>query len=173
MVEEAESIVGSRQWAVGNQQAAQSELPTANCVLIHCWRGGMRSAAVAWLLDMYGFKVYLLVGGYKAYRKWVLAQFEKEYNFNIVGGYTGSGKTLLLHELKKHNKIIIDLEGLANHKGSAFGAIDIPQPVQEMFENILGEALFFAGCSLTEENGSSTNNEQQSTVIFLDRKSVV
>ena len=102
----------------------------------------MRSAAVAWLLDMYGFKVYLLAGGYKAYRKWVLAQFEKDYNFNIIGGYTGSGKTLLLHELTKQNKTVIDLEGLANHKGSAFGAIEnTPQPGQEMFENMLAEKL--------------------------------
>jgi tRNA 2-selenouridine synthase len=94
------------------------------------------------LLDMYGFKVYLLSGGYKAYRKWVLAQFEREYNFNIIGGYTGSGKTLLLHELEKNNKTIIDLEGLANHKGSAFGAMEgMPQPGQEMFENMLAEKL--------------------------------
>jgi tRNA 2-selenouridine synthase len=134
--------VGSGHWAVGKEQTAQSELPTANCVLVHCWRGGMRSAAVAWLLDLYGFKVYLLVGGYKAYRKWVLAQFEKDYNFNIIGGYTGSGKTLLVHELIKENKTVIDLEGLANHKGSAFGAIEnMPQPGQEMFENILAQAL--------------------------------
>ncbi|MEO6253047.1 MAG: tRNA 2-selenouridine(34) synthase MnmH [Ferruginibacter sp.] len=141
MVEETERIVGSWQLAVGTQQSA-SDLPTANCVLVHCWRGGMRSAAVAWLLDMYGFKVHLLVGGYKAYRKWVRDQFEKEYNFNIIGGYTGSGKTLLLHELEKHYKTIIDLEGLANHKGSAFGAIeDMPQPRQEMFENALAHAL--------------------------------
>ena len=142
MVEEVESIVGSWQLAVGNKQAAQSGLPTANCVLVHCWRGGMRSAAVAWLLDMYGFKVYLLAGGYKAYRKWVLAQFEKEYTFNIIGGYTGSGKTLVLHELGKQHKKTIDLEGLANHKGSAFGAIEnMPQPGQEMFENFLAQAL--------------------------------
>ncbi len=149
MVEETESIVGGWQLAVGNGRLAnEKELAlnckrqTANCVLLHCWRGGMRSAAVAWLLDMYGFKVYLLSGGYKAYRKWVLAQFEKDYNFNIIGGYTGSGKTLLLHQLQKHGNTIIDLEGLANHKGSAFGAIEkMPQPGQEMFENLLALAL--------------------------------
>ena len=142
------------------------------CVLVHCWRGGMRSAAVAWLLDMYGFKVYVLIGGYKAYRKWVLAQFEKDYNFNIIGGYTGSGKTLLLHQLQKHGNTIIDLEGLANHKGSAFGAMEnIPQPGQEMFENLLAQSLSVAGCSLTDETTSQTNNEQQSTVIFLEDES--
>jgi tRNA 2-selenouridine synthase len=62
-----------------------------NAVLVHCWRGGMRSAGVAWLLDLYGFKVYTLVGGYKAYRNWVLQQFEKKYAFNILGGYTRLG----------------------------------------------------------------------------------
>ena len=118
MVEEIEGIVRSQESGVKNLQASDSELLTPNSVLVHCWRGGMRSAAVAWLLDLYGFKVYLLVGGYKAYRKWILEQFEKDYNFNIIGGYTGSGKTLLVHELIKENKTVIDLEGLANHKGS-------------------------------------------------------
>ncbi len=151
MVEQAEEIIGNWQLAINNKQFKTGNentqnngepLPIANCLLLHCWRGGMRSAAVAWLLDMYGFKVYLLSGGYKAYRKWVLAQFEKDYNFNIIGGYTGSGKTLLLHELQKQGNTIIDLEGLANHKGSAFGALEnIPQPGQEMFENTLAQAL--------------------------------
>ena len=68
-------------------------------VLLHCWRGGMRSAAVAWLLDLYGFKVCTLIGGYKAYRNWVIQQFEKEYPITIIGGHTGSGKTEILKEL--------------------------------------------------------------------------
>jgi len=141
-------------------------------VLVHCWRGGMRSAAVAWLLDMYGFKVYLLAGGYKAYRKFVLAQFDKEYNFNIIGGYTGSGKTLLLHELQNQGKTIIDLEGLANHKGSAFGALEnIPQPRQEMFENMLAQELSDVSIKMTEINGSKTINHQLSTVIYLEDES--
>ena len=142
MVEEVEGMVGSRQLAIGKEKSVKSELRTANYVLLHCWRGGMRSAAVAWLLDLYGFKVHLLVGGYKAYRKWALAQFEKEYNFNIIGGFTGSGKTLLLHELKKQGQTIIDLEALACHKGSAFGALgEKEQPRQEMFENLLAAEL--------------------------------
>lgn len=143
MVEEAESIVRSGQLVVGNKQAAQGQLPTAHCVLLHCWRGGMRSAAIAWLLDLYGFKVYVLVGGYKAYRKWVLLQFEKKYQFRIIGGYTGSGKTIVLHDLEKHGQLIIDLEALANHKGSAFGALgEKEQPKQEMFENLLAGELY-------------------------------
>jgi tRNA 2-selenouridine synthase len=109
---------------------------------VHCWRGGMRSAGVAWLLDLYGFKVFTLVGGYKSYRQWARLQFEKNYNLTILGGYTGSGKTLVLQELKRIGKPVIDLEGLAHHKGSAFGAIgEKPQPSQEMFENLLAGEL--------------------------------
>jgi tRNA 2-selenouridine synthase len=64
-------------------------------VLVHCWRGGMRSAGVAWLLDLYGYQVYTLQGGYKTYRGWVLEQFEKDYPIQILGGYTGSGLSLI------------------------------------------------------------------------------
>lgn len=111
-------------------------------VLIHCWRGGMRSAGVAWLLDLYGFKVYTLVGGYKSFRNGVLKQFEKNYNIKILGGYTGSGKTFVLQELQKSGQPVINLEELANHKGSAFGALgEKPQPTQEMFENLLALEL--------------------------------
>ncbi len=107
-------------WVSEKQQGANTTKPT---ILIHCWRGGMRSAAVAWLLDIYGFKVYQLTGGYKAYRNWVLNQFIKEYPIKVLGGFTGSGKTEILHALQQRNNTVIDLEGLANHKGSAFGAI--------------------------------------------------
>ena len=115
------------------------EAPT---IIVHCWRGGMRSGAVAWLLDLYGFKVIQLIGGYKAYRNWALAQFEKPYPLKVLGGYTGSGKTEILLELKRRNKTVIDLEGLAHHKGSSFGALgQAQQPSQEMFENKLAHAL--------------------------------
>ena len=84
MVEEVEKIICSLKFVVENPQPPESKTTnykpqTSNSILVHCWRGGMRSAGVAWLLDLYGFKVYTLTGGYKAYRKWVLAQFEKEY----------------------------------------------------------------------------------------------
>lgn len=142
VVEEVEGIINSWRLAAGNQQLTKSQLPTANSVVLHCWRGGMRSAGVGWLLDLYGYQVYTLEGGYKAYRNWVLQQFEKDYDCKILGGYTGSGKTGLLKELKKNNQQVLDLEGLANHKGSAFGALgQPPQPSQEMFENILAIEL--------------------------------
>lgn len=111
-------------------------------IRIYCWRGGMRSGAVAWLLDLYGFKVYTLHGGYKTYRRQVLSSFEGQYQLKLLGGYTGSGKTKVLEELRKHGEAIIDLERLAAHKGSAFGNIGMPeQPSQEMFENLLYEEL--------------------------------
>jgi len=142
MVEEAEAIckVQSTKYEVRTEN--NSVLRTSNIVLVHCWRGGMRSAGVAWLLDLYGFKVYTLVGGYKVYRKWVLQQFEKEYSINIIGGYTGSGKTEALHVLVEKKANVIDLEKLACHKGSAFGNLgQLQQPTQEMFENLLATEL--------------------------------
>jgi len=137
MVEEAESVVRS-------QSGADSELrtPDSRLLLLHCWRGGMRSAAIAWLLDLYGFKVYTLAGGYKKYRNWITETFSFPFQFTILGGYTGSGKTYVLDELEKKGGAVVNLEKLANHKGSAFGNIGMPeQPSQEMFENLLGEKL--------------------------------
>ncbi len=111
-------------------------------LLAYCWRGGMRSAGVAWLLDIYGFTVYTLAGGYKSYRRWVLKQFEKKYPFHLLGGYTGSGKTQTLQNLFQKGHLVIDLESIASHKGSAFGGLGLPQqPRQEMFENILALRL--------------------------------
>ena len=112
-------------------------------IVVHCWRGGMRSAGVAWLLDLYGYEVCTITGGYKAFRRWTLEQFEKEYSFRILGGYTGSSKTELLQSLLESNESIIDLEGMAHHKGSAFGSLgQPPQPTQEMFENKLAQKLY-------------------------------
>lgn len=123
-------------------KVSDNEPHTSKKILIHCWRGGMRSGAVSWLLDLYGFQVFTLEGGYKSYRNWILQHFEKPYTFKIIGGFTGSGKTPLLYSLQQNNQAIIDLEGLANHKGSALGGIgQHPQPSQEMFENLLGMEL--------------------------------
>lgn len=111
-------------------------------VVVHCWRGGMRSAGVAWLLDLYGYKVFTIVGGYKAYRRWALQQFEGAYGFRVLGGFTGSGKSEILEKIKPA-EAVVDLEQLANHQGSAFGGIGRgQQPSQEMFENLLALELF-------------------------------
>lgn len=107
-------------------------------VLVHCWRGGMRSGSFAWLLRTAGFQVRTLEGGYKAYRNHVLAAFERPQNIIILGGHTGSGKTDILRELAALGEQVIDLEAIAHHKGSSYGAIgQAPQPSSEQFENLL------------------------------------
>ncbi|MFT3909551.1 MAG: tRNA 2-selenouridine(34) synthase MnmH [Ferruginibacter sp.] len=155
MVEEAENII--KNYELKNKsETHNSEIGTQNSILVHCWRGGMRSAGVAWLLDLYGFEVYTLIGGYKAYRNWVLKQFEKDHNLTIVGGYTGSGKTELIEQLQQNNHAVINLEQLANHKGSAFGDIG-KQPTQEMFENLFAGKLY--------------QHERSATTIWLEDES--
>jgi tRNA 2-selenouridine synthase len=152
-----------------NQQRKISRnnlMPYTNRLLIHCWRGGMRSGAVAWLLDIYGFKVYTLKGGYKAFRNWALAQFDKEYKINILGGYTGSGKTGVLQEMKRKGNMVIDLEGLASHKGSAFGSLgEKPEPGQEMFENLLAFELYKAA---NAEEQNQPNGEPYTKILSPD-----
>lgn len=141
MVEEVEGISNSEFGIRGNRDD-QFLIPNSKILLIYCWRGGMRSAAVAWLMDLYGFKVYTLAGGYKKFRNHVLDTFSLPFRFKILGGYTGSGKTEVLHALRERGERVVDLESIARHKGSAFGNIGMPeQPTQEMFENLLGMEL--------------------------------
>jgi tRNA 2-selenouridine synthase len=143
MVEEAERILELKPKDEDLcNDTAQQKAGKSKIVLLYCWRGGMRSSGVAWLLDLYGFKVYTLTGGYKKFRHYVLDTFKQSFPFKIVGGYTGSGKTFLLKELERKGETIIDLESIAKHKGSAFGNIGLPkQPTQEMFENLLATDL--------------------------------
>lgn len=109
---------------------------------VHCWRGGMRSGAMAWALGLYGFEVYLIQGGYKSYRRWVRQQFELNYKLRILGGMTGSGKTKLLQQMKLSGHQAIDLEDLAQHQGSSYGSMNkLVQPSQEQFENNLADRL--------------------------------
>jgi len=111
-------------------------------IAVHCWRGGMRSGAMAWALDLYGFEVLLLEGGYKSYRRWVFRQFKEAYRLWVVGGMTGSGKTAVLRQLRLLGEQVIDLEDLAQHQGSAYGTLTrLVQPTQEQFENNLAEGL--------------------------------
>lgn len=139
LVEEAERIVADHHKKKKKIKQSEPEKPV---LLVHCWRGGMRSAGIAWLLDLYGFEIYTLIGGYKAYRNWVLKVFTHPFPFKMIGGCTGSGKTLLIQQLQKKGIPAIDLEGIASHRGSAFGNLGMPeQPSQEMFENLLAEDL--------------------------------
>lgn len=111
-------------------------------VLMYCWRGGQRSAAMAWLLAQAGIEVKVLEGGYKAWRQGMHATLAQPRQLLVLGGKTGSGKTDTLKALRKMGQQVLDLEALANHKGSAFGAIDQPvQPTNEQFINLLGDVL--------------------------------
>ena len=166
IVEEVERILDLRlQTADLNRSKSEIENPRlpdgqvkSKIVLLYCWRGGMRSGAVGWLLDVYGFKVYTLVGGYKKFRNRVLDTFKLPFDLRILGGYTGAGKTEVLKELEKAGEHVIDLEDIAKHKGSAFGNIGMPaQPTQEMFENILSIRLR----TLRYESNNNANSNPQ------------
>jgi len=112
-------------------------------IMIHCWRGGQRSGSMAWLLRMAGNDVLVIEGGYKAYRNFIQNQFvKKKIKLLILGGKTGCGKTNLLKNLAQQGEQVIDLEGIAAHKGSAFGGLGVlEQPSVEQFENNLYEAF--------------------------------
>jgi tRNA 2-selenouridine synthase len=132
-------FVGPKMASFVKQSAA---LTQNGKVLVHCWRGGMRSSSFAWLLNTAGIQATTLQRGYKAYRHLVKSRFEKPYRLVVLGGETGSGKTAILHELAKLGEQVVDLEGLAHHKGSSFGSLgQLPQPAVEAFENNLSEVL--------------------------------
>ncbi|MDO6434745.1 tRNA 2-selenouridine(34) synthase MnmH [Flavitalea sp. BT771] len=132
-------LTGSK-WSGFIRQAL--EIAPQKKVAVHCWRGGMRSGAMAWALNLYGFEVFVLAGGYKRYRRWVLQQFEAPYKLWTIGGMTGSGKTRILQQLGSMGQQVIDLEDLARHRGSAYGTMNkLVQPSQEQFENNLSHQL--------------------------------
>lgn len=114
-----------------------------NKVFVHCWRGGMRSESMAWLFNLFEHEVFILQGGYKSFRNHVLEVLDKPLNYLVLGGRTGSGKTAILNHLKSLGEQVVDLEGLAHHKGSAFGALGQLhlQPSNEQFENLLAMRL--------------------------------
>ena len=108
--------------------------------LIHCWRGGQRSRAFAQICSEIGWKSYVLEGGYKYYRTRVLDGLKtlpQPLKLIIIAGRTGSAKTKLLYHLKETGQQILDLEGLANHRGSLLGKSSDPQPSQKQFESHL------------------------------------
>lgn len=107
-------------------------------LLVHCWRGGMRSEAMAWFFSLGDIDTEVLDGGYKSYRHHILESLSEKRKMIVLGGMTGSSKTHILKNLKVAGQQVIDLEGLANHKGSAFGSLgQPPQPSTEQFANIL------------------------------------
>ncbi|MFK8185136.1 MAG: tRNA 2-selenouridine(34) synthase MnmH [Phormidesmis sp.] len=109
-------------------------------VRVHCWRGGMRSQSVAWMLSIAGFKAATLNGGYKAFRQWVRHTVATPKKIVLLGGMTGTAKTDILHALAEQGEQVLDLEGYANHRGSSFGALCLPpQPSTEQFENLIAD----------------------------------
>lgn len=109
---------------------------------VFCFRGGQRSTSVAWLFRSSGLPTITLKGGYKAFRRFVLKSFTRDYLLQVIGGMSGSGKTDLLHQYRREGKQVIDLEALAGHKGSVFGYLGKPkQPSVEQFENALACSL--------------------------------
>ena len=125
------ALVGPR--LINYVTQAQAIIPN-NTALIYCARGGMRSKSFVTLLATYGINVYQLIGGFKAYKKYLRDHAQQPHCYVLIGGKTGSGKTHILCELEKRGEQIIDLESLANHKGSVFGGVGLmSQPTQEQF----------------------------------------
>ena len=118
------------------------DLSKTKKVFVYCFRGGMRSNSFAWLMNTSGLEAKLLKGGYKVYRNHVLHSFEEQKKLVLLGGKTGSGKTDVIKQLARLSYQTIDLEALAHHKGSAFGAInESKQHAQQNFEHSLYEAF--------------------------------
>jgi len=113
--------------------------------LVYCWRGGKRSGTLAWFLDQIGFRTHVLQGGYKAFRALVREQLDTlalAFEYVVIAGRTGSGKTRLLQALAAAGAQVLDLEQLARHRGSVLGGLPHePQPTQRAFESALWYAL--------------------------------
>ena len=136
------ALVGPRLENLARALADLAATAPGEPLRLHCWRGGMRSESVARLAEALELPVVLLAGGYKAYRRWVLELFERPWPLRLLGGRTGSGKTDLLLALAARGVPVVDLEGLANHRGSSFGALGLPpQPSSEQYENLLARDL--------------------------------
>jgi len=133
------SITGPK---LAHHAAELDKLRSGGNPRLYCWRGGMRSASMAWLAQQIDLQPALLEGGYKTYRQWVQQQFTRPWPIRVMGGRTGTGKTDLLLALERRGVAIVDLEGLAHHRGSSFGGLGLPpQPSTEHYENRLAEVL--------------------------------
>lgn len=132
-------IVGPKMSSLVKQARA---LKYSDKLIVHCWRGGMRSASFAWLMNTAGIPAVTVNGGYKGFRRFAASVIKREWNFKVITACTGSGKTELLLKLQDLGEQVIDLEGLAYHKGSVFGGLGhAPQPTTEQFENNLFWAI--------------------------------
>ena len=113
--------------------------------LAYCWRGGKRSGSLALVLDQIGFRTSVLEGGYKAFRSAVLAalpELAARFDYRVICGPTGSGKTRLLHALAQAGAQVLDLEALASHRSSVLGMIrGQPQPTPKRFDTLVWDQL--------------------------------
>jgi len=155
--DEERKIVGTKYKQVGREHAIMTglemvgpklaekvkllkRLVNTKQLLVHCWRGGMRSNNMAWLFDLAGFEVNVLEGGYKVYRRFIRSKWDENRNYVVLGGKTGSGKSEVLEVMAKEGNQVLDLERIALHRGSAFGNLaNDEQPTTEQFENNLYE----------------------------------
>ncbi len=128
-------IVGPKMSSLVKQA---SKIEYTDNLIVHCWRGGMRSSSFAWLMNTTGIPAVTVNGGYKGFRRFAASVINREWKFKVITACTGSGKTELLLKMQELGEQIIDLEGLADHKGSVFGGLGhAPQPTTEQFENNL------------------------------------
>lgn len=138
--------VGPKLATFARQAKAWTHAEDGNPVRVHCWRGGMRSSSMAWLLETAGLSPVVLEGGYKAFRRWVRHTLSRQRPILTLGGMTGTGKTLVLMALAQRGEQVLDLEGLAHHRGSSYGSLGLPpQPTNEQFENRV--AMAWERCS--------------------------
>lgn len=141
-IQQGLALVGPRLVSLADALITAHSAQPHHSLRVHCWRGGMRSASVAWLASTLDLPVVLLDGGYKAFRRWVLEVLAQPWPIRLLGGRTGAGKTDLLLALADRGVAVVDLEGLAHHRGSSFGGLGQPaQPSSEHFENRLATAL--------------------------------
>jgi tRNA 2-selenouridine synthase len=112
--------------------------------LVYCWRGGQRSGSFGWMLGQIGWRSEVVEGGYRSYRRLVkqmLYDVPLEHRLVALSGYTGTAKTALLQVLAARGVQVLDLEGLAGHRGSLLGGMKAAQPGQKAFETSLARAL--------------------------------
>lgn len=134
-VQQGLELVGPKLGSFAKEGHALAE---RGCLKLYCWRGGMRSASMAWLMKTAGLQAVCLKGGYKAFRSWVLTERQPMHGLRVIGGLTGCGKTRMLQSLKKRGAQVLDLEALASHRGSSYGSLGISQqPTNEQFENMI------------------------------------
>jgi tRNA 2-selenouridine synthase len=126
-------------------ETALTEKPKNWRPLIYCWRGGMRSNAMAVVLSHVGWQVSVITGGYQAYRRALIPELGARctsLKLNVLCGETGSGKSRLLQALSDLGEQTLDLEALAHHRGSVLGFyLNEPQPTQKMFESRLFKSM--------------------------------